>query len=112
MYLYTICILHHTCLYTIHLCTIHMCVHYNVVHYTCLQLYCLQYTCLTVGPFPQCLPSHPHLEDMEPLCWLHTQPNEPKFSPQVSPLLSHSNLLPPLPGCLHSHRDHHRREWD
>ncbi|KAH7955968.1 hypothetical protein HPB52_005301 [Rhipicephalus sanguineus] len=32
---------------------------------------------------PQALPQHEHLRDLEPLGWLHTQPNElPQLSPQ------------------------------
>lgn len=34
---------------------------------------------------PDALPSHQYLKDMEPLGWMHTQPNElPQLSPQVS----------------------------
>lgn len=33
---------------------------------------------------PDTLPSHQYLKDMEPLGWMHTQPNElPQLSPQV-----------------------------
>lgn len=33
---------------------------------------------------PRSPPSHPHLADLEPLGWMHTQPNElPQLSPQV-----------------------------
>ena len=33
---------------------------------------------------PTALPSHEYLGDMEPLGWIHTQPNElPQLSPQV-----------------------------
>jgi pre-mRNA-processing factor 8 len=34
---------------------------------------------------PSALPDHELLRDLEPLGWLHTQPNE---SPQMSPLVS------------------------
>ncbi len=34
---------------------------------------------------PGSLPSHEYLGEMEPLGWIHTQPNElPQLSPQVS----------------------------
>lgn len=38
---------------------------------------------------PSSLPDHELLRDLEPLGWLHTQPNE---SPQMSPLVSDSDL--------------------
>ena len=64
---------------------------------------------MKANPCPQCLPSHPHLEDMEPLGWLHTQPNElPQLSPQVSPLfhlLLHPDLHPLLHQVLLLHPD-------
>lgn len=35
---------------------------------------------------PQNLPEHDYLRDLEPLGWLHTQPNEqPQMAPQVTP---------------------------
>lgn len=37
---------------------------------------------------PSSLPDHELLRDLEPLGWLHTQPNE---SPQMSPLVSDSD---------------------
>ena len=34
---------------------------------------------------PKKLPEHPYLEEMEPLGWMHTQPNElPHLNPQVT----------------------------
>jgi pre-mRNA-processing factor 8 len=34
---------------------------------------------------PTALPTHEYLADLEPLGWIHTQPNElPQLSPQVS----------------------------
>ena len=42
---------------------------------------------------PGSLPSHEYLGEMEPLGWIHTQPNElPQLSPQV-PIPLHFNLL-------------------
>ena len=42
---------------------------------------------------PHTLPEHDYLKDLEPLGWLHTQPNEqPQMAPQVDPpalLVSH-----------------------
>ena len=36
---------------------------------------------------PKKLPEHPYLEEMEPLGWMHTQPNElPHLNPQVKTL--------------------------
>ena len=33
---------------------------------------------------PKKMPEHPYLEEMEPLGWIHTQPNElPQLNPQV-----------------------------
>lgn len=33
---------------------------------------------------PNTLPNHQYLKEMEPLGWIHTQPNElPQLSPQV-----------------------------
>ena len=33
---------------------------------------------------PKKMPEHPYLEEMEPLGWMHTQPNElPHLNPQV-----------------------------
>lgn len=50
--------------------------------------------CLVLAPqwgthqavhIPNMVPQHPFLKDMEPLGWIHTQPNElPQLSPQVS----------------------------
>ncbi len=35
---------------------------------------------------PHTLPEHDYLKDLEPLGWLHTQPNEqPQMAPQVAP---------------------------
>lgn len=35
---------------------------------------------------PSTLPQHQYLKEMEPLGWVHTQPNElPQLSPQVNP---------------------------
>jgi pre-mRNA-processing factor 8 len=41
---------------------------------------------------PKVLPDHPHLEDMEPLGWIHTQPNE---LPQLSSLdiITHAGIM-------------------
>ena len=60
---------------------------------------------------PKKMPEHPYLEEMEPLGWIHTQPNElPHLNPQVgvfgiflglprSPL---GDLAPTTPkGCWH-----------
>ena len=36
---------------------------------------------------PSMLPQHEYLNDLEPLGWIHTQPNEqPQLSPQVRPV--------------------------
>jgi pre-mRNA-processing factor 8 len=36
---------------------------------------------------PNMLPNHQYLKEMEPLGWIHTQPNElPQLSPQVKKL--------------------------
>jgi pre-mRNA-processing factor 8 len=48
---------------------------------------------------PQTLPEHDYLEDLEPLGWLHTQPNE---SPQ----------LPPGDVCAHAKILEGNRSWD
>lgn len=41
---------------------------------------------------PKKLPEHPYLEEMEPLGWMHTQPNElPHLNPQD--VLTHSNIM-------------------
>lgn len=46
---------------------------------------------------PQNLPEHDYLNDLEPLGWLHTQPNEqPQMAPQVGAFL----LYPPCPTTL------------
>ena len=43
---------------------------------------------------PSALAEHEYLRDLEPLGWLHTQPNEqPQMAPQVSP-------QPSQPGAL------------
>lgn len=42
---------------------------------------------------PHTLPEHDYLKDLEPLGWLHTQPNEqPQMAPQVAPALLASNM--------------------
>lgn len=41
---------------------------------------------------PTALPAHPHLEEMEPLGWCHTQPNElPQLSPQD--IATHAGIM-------------------
>merc|ERR1711881_4222 len=41
---------------------------------------------------PKKLPEHPYLEEMEPLGWIHTQPNElPHLNPQD--VLTHANIM-------------------
>eukprot|EP01083_Nonionella_stella_P133277 405152_1 len=41
---------------------------------------------------PSVLPDHPYIKDMEPLGWIHTQPNElPQLAPQD--VVAHSKLL-------------------
>jgi hypothetical protein len=48
---------------------------------------------------PANLPEHDYLKDLEPLGWIHTQPNElPQMSPQVRTLLPVG--LPTLPAAL------------
>jgi pre-mRNA-processing factor 8 len=38
---------------------------------------------------PSSLPEHDYLRDLEPLGWMHTQPNElPQMAPQARPLPS------------------------
>ncbi len=37
---------------------------------------------------PHTLPEHDYLRDLEPLGWLHTQPNE---QPQMAPQVSHTS---------------------
>ena len=48
---------------------------------------------------PTALPEHEYLEDLEPLGWLHTQPNE---SPQ----------LPPADVCAHARILEQNKSWD
>ena len=46
---------------------------------------------------PTALPEHEYLNDLEPLGWIHTQPNELlQMSAQVSLLPSHSSPLSSL----------------
>jgi len=41
---------------------------------------------------PQALPSHPYLQSLEPLGWIHTQPNElPQLAPQD--VVTHSKIM-------------------
>jgi len=48
---------------------------------------------------PSQLPDHPHLKNMEPLGWIHTQPNElPQLPPQD--VITHGNFL------------HENKSWD
>lgn len=47
---------------------------------------------------PASLPDHELLRDLEPLGWLHTQPNE---SPQMSPLVRAGGAAWVL--CVHTH---------
>lgn len=43
---------------------------------------------------PNTLPNHQYLKEMEPLGWIHTQPNElPQLSPQVNIILLDTYLL-------------------
>lgn len=43
---------------------------------------------------PSALPEHDFLNDLEPLGWMHTQPNElPQLSPQVSTFIPCSTFL-------------------
>lgn len=43
---------------------------------------------------PNTLPNHQYLKEMEPLGWIHTQPNElPQLSPQVNIILLDTCLL-------------------
>lgn len=43
---------------------------------------------------PNTLPNHQYLKEMEPLGWIHTQPNElPQLSPQVNIILLDICLL-------------------
>jgi hypothetical protein len=46
---------------------------------------------------PAALPDHELLRDLEPLGWLHTQPNE---SPQMSPLVRMVSCLFGLSNCV------------
>jgi len=48
---------------------------------------------------PSALPEHDYLEDLEPLGWLHTQPNE---VPQ----------LPPNDVCMHARILESNKSWD
>lgn len=46
---------------------------------------------------PNTLPNHQYLKEMEPLGWIHTQPNElPQLSPQVNIILLDTCLLSDL----------------
>jgi len=48
-----------------------------------IQTNSLFHMILQVVYLPQRLPSHDYLKEMEPLGWIHTQPNElPQLSPQ------------------------------
>lgn len=43
---------------------------------------------------PNTLPNHQYLKEMEPLGWIHTQPNElPQLSPQVRFIILSNMLL-------------------
>ena len=45
---------------------------------------------------PKKLPEHPYLEEMEPLGWMHTQPNElPHLNPQVKILFKILKMCSP-----------------
>lgn len=62
---------------------------------------------------PSQLPEHDFLNDLEPLGWMHTQPNElPQLSPQVSFLSSsHLTLLSWHCFCLSQCIRVHRLTW-